>query len=95
MLHRRSFLALVAGGLAVVATRKAEAQPALPKPVESPADVSASPSPTADGHGRAAGAPREMQYWYYRRRRYWRRRYYWRRPYYWRRRRYWRRRYYW
>ncbi|MGL4285936.1 MAG: hypothetical protein ACRCVA_06310, partial [Phreatobacter sp.] len=79
MLHRRSFLALFAGGLAVVATQKADAQTALSNLAESSTNVSVLPTPVADSSGRAAGEPREMQYWYYRRRRYWRRRYYWRR----------------
>ncbi|WP_204268051.1 hypothetical protein, partial [Escherichia coli] len=65
------------------------AQTALSRLPETAGDVPASLTPAADGPGRPAGEPREMQYWYYRRRRYWRRRYYWRR------RRYWRRRYYW
>jgi hypothetical protein len=80
MLQRRSFLALVAGGIAVAATQAAQAAPAsttLPRM-----------EPAGTAPVTAPNAPQEMQYWYWRRRRRWG----WRRPY-WRRR--WRRRYYW
>ncbi|QCK87390.1 hypothetical protein E8L99_17320 [Phreatobacter aquaticus] len=81
MLQRRSFLALVAGGLAVAVatTQQAEASPA----VQSPVPLAVEPAAATSAEG-----PREMQYWGWRRRRRWG----WRRPW---RRRFWRRRYYW
>ena len=77
MLQRRSFLALVAGGLAVAASQQAEAAP----------DRSAVPQAVAPAAASPADGPQEMQYWGWRRRRWgwrrpWRRRY-WRRRYYW------------
>lgn len=77
MLHRRSFLAVVAGGVAVAAaSTRAEAAPA-PTPMTSASDA---PRTVADLRQSLAGSaePTEMQYYYYRRpRRYY---YYRRRP---------------
>ncbi|WP_439574962.1 hypothetical protein [Phreatobacter sp.] len=73
MLHRRSFLAAAAGGLAVAAiASRAEAAPA-PTPMT---EVSDAPRTVGDLRQSLAGEPREMQYYYYRRPR----RYYYRRP---------------
>ncbi len=79
MLQRRSFLALVAGGLVFAASQQAEAAPVAPE--VTPNATGAVTQPASEG-------PREMQYWGWRRRRRWG----WRRPW---RRRFWRRRYYW
>lgn len=88
MLHRRSFMALLAGGIAIAAAGQAEAHGAPPAPAGTAPDLSLAATGSAEHTAPAAGEPREMQYYY--RRRYWvvRRRYYVRR-------RYWRRRYYW
>jgi hypothetical protein len=86
MFARRSFLALLAGGLALTSGIRAEAEPfaAVPAPVSG-----AGQRPARDAVPPAQSQPREMQYWYYHRRPNggwgWRRRRYWA----WRRRRYW------
>lgn len=76
MLHRRSFLAALAGGVAVAAAASsAEAAPAL-APMTPASDAMRTVGDLRQSLA-GAGEPSEMQYYYYRRpRRY----YYYRRP---------------
>jgi hypothetical protein len=76
MLHRRSFLAALAGGLAVAtATSHAEAAPA-PAAAMPVGDAPRTVEGLRAGLAGAAGEPREMQYYYRRPYRPYRRYYY-------------------
>lgn len=79
MFERRAFLAVLAGGLvAVTATGQAMAAPAAAPTPDLPRSTADLRAQLNSSTAQSTNQPREMQYWYRRRRVYWRRRYYWR-----------------